>query len=91
MSDNETTDLDSIRGAATLDRERRKRMKVEQDQENAEELFKQEISKAFKDESTLNGLAKEIRDAVQRSERGESSFKRRQEGFSGMGVKPEDL
>jgi len=91
MNDNETTDLDTIRGAAVLDRERRKRMKIETDQETAEERFKQEIAKAFSDDATLNGLAKDIRDAVDRGKNGVSSFKQRQEGFAGLGVKPEDL
>lgn len=91
MSDNDTTDLDTIRGAAVLDRERRKRMQVENNQEAAEERFKQEIARAFKDDATLNALAKDIRDAVQRAERGESTIRKRQEGFAGLGVKPEDL
>jgi hypothetical protein len=93
MSNNDDlTDVESMRGNAMLERERRKRMQVEDSQQLAEERFKLEIAKAFSNDEILNGIAKEIRDAVARSERGEpSQLRRRLEGFSGMGVKAEDL
>lgn len=87
----DTTDLNTMIGSIVLDRERRKREQIEDNQQLAEQRFKEEFAKAMRDDATLNGIAKEIRDAVDRAQRGESSLRKRVEGFAGLGVKPEDL
>lgn len=84
-------DNESMQSNMVIERERRKLLKNQDAAETAEERFKQEFAKALRE--SKEGVAKEVRDAVNRSKNGESWYKnqRNDSGFTGLGVKEEDL
>lgn len=91
MADNDYKDADDMRSSLVLQRERRKLEQTQEKAELAEAKFREQFAKDLA--NAKSSVSKEIRDAVDRSERGEGWYKNRKnaEGFTGLGVRPDEV